>query len=547
MDEPSSTSSSSDSDRVTVTIFIYCGLSYGAVFCFFSYILRYHPAFVTASADTFDLDTFKEDSSSASITLWHVLGYILYATIESFGSIAVATFWSYANSTLSLHDAERFYGLIIALAQLGAIGGSTMVTLHYWPTTVLFLFACLLILLQMIVMTAYDRRFKVSAAASDHGKQRDVKQQHEDEEDGELLLDEEEEEQQALVAKPPTATITTMSPPPMPEAVDMPENTIFSGVYMILRHNYVLLILGVSCLYEVAMTCLDYQLKLLGWNKFEHQHVVVPESIGGGALSRAFNNNDMTFAKFMGRYGQLTNVVSLLCSSMIFPFLIKRYGLRHTLRVFPTLLFLSTVIAYGAAPGNLTVLFISMSLLKAMIYSIHDPAKEILYIPTHHLIKLRSKFWIDVVGARVAKAVGSSINTLAGSVDRSLKIGSIPSVVTAGALWYVCYKVGVEFDSLVQSNTIVGAADSTKPNRLKDVSGLNWTSYKKLSTVEEEERESSRSSSLLRARGKSSSMSSGDDGRVSTRRGQETADLLQLGEHGEEDDVVEIELSPPKR
>ena len=48
----------------------------------------------------------------------------------------------------------------------------------------------------------------------------------------------------------------------------------WSGVYLILKHNYVILILGVSCLYEVSLTCLDYQMKLLGWSHFEEsEHV----------------------------------------------------------------------------------------------------------------------------------------------------------------------------------------------------------------------------------------------------------------------------------
>merc|ERR1712151_315004 len=45
--------------------------------------------------------------------------------------------------------------------------------------------------------------------------------------------------------------------------------SFMSGVHLILRHNYLLLILGVSCLYEVALTCLDYEFKLVSLAKFE--------------------------------------------------------------------------------------------------------------------------------------------------------------------------------------------------------------------------------------------------------------------------------------
>lgn len=111
-----------------------------------------------------------------------------------------------------------------------------------------------------------------------------------------------------------------------------------------------------------------------------------------------------------------------------------------------------------ALPTNLPVLFLSMSLLKALTYSINDPAKEILYIPTSNAIKFKAKFWIDVVGARVAKAIGSSINTYAGTIDRIVKYGSLPSLLTAAALWFICYVVGIRFDELLETGEIIGAS-----------------------------------------------------------------------------------------
>jgi AAA family ATP:ADP antiporter len=218
--------------------------------------------------------------------------------------------------------------------------------------------------------------------------------------------------------------------------------TLWSGVILILKHNYVLLILGVSCLYEVSLTCLNYQMTLLGWNRFEET-----------------SHEGMSFVQFMGHYGQMVNIFSLGLSSLAFPLLIRRLGLKRTLRIFPALLLVVNFIAFGAIPGNLAVLFLSMALLKAMTYSIHDPSKEILYLPTSNAIKFKSKFWIDVVGARIAKAIGSSINRIAGSVDRSIRIASFPSLVTSMMLLYVCYQAGMQFDRLIATESIVGVTD----------------------------------------------------------------------------------------
>ena len=128
------------------------------------------------------------------------------------------------------------------------------------------------------------------------------------------------------------------------------------------------------------------------------------------------------------------------------------------------MLLLATFLAYGALPGNLTVLFISLSLLKAMTYSVHDPSKELLYIPTSNAIKFRAKFWIDVVGERISKAIGSAFNTLAKTIEQSVKIGVVPSLVSAFGLWLVCYLVGKQFEKLLKTGKIIGLENSIDPS-----------------------------------------------------------------------------------
>ena len=386
-------------DTVSISTFHFIGIPYVGVFFLMTFLLQKYDLAASELEYGFDI--------------WYVLAYVFYAAIESFGSLAVATFWSYTNSTLSLDDAERFYGPIIAIAQLGAIGGSTMVATNHWEAPDLIMVACLMIVLQMLVMRVYNRRFTPTSM---------------------LAIDDD-----ASLQTWQDDDITFTKP-------------FWSGLYLIARHNYVLLILGVSCLYEVSLTCLDYQMKLLGWARFElTEHV------------------SMSFSQFMGHYGQVVNITSLIFSSVLFPWLIRKYGLRVTLRLFPTLLFLVTIVTYGAIPGNLTVLFLSMSFLKAMTYSIHDPSKEILYIPTSNAVKFRAKFWIDVVGARISKAIGSGINTYAGSVDRSVRVSTVPSLLIAAGLWVICYYAGIEFDRLLVTGKIVGLEQPDESSTYMDV------------------------------------------------------------------------------
>jgi ATP/ADP translocase len=410
-------------DNVSVVIFFQIGIPYVVAFLVIAYLVRRFEHQEGSLEEGVPTD-YAVQSTESTFDAWYVLGYVMCATIESFGSLAVATFWSYTNSTLSLHDAERYYGPVIAIAQLGAIGGSTLVASDRWDPPVLFVVVAMSIVLQLLLMHLYDRRFEptsilVEAAASSTA----------------------DDTQSVLTWQDDNATLT---------------KPFWSGLYLIFKHPYVFLILGVSCLYEISMTVLDYQMKLLGYARFD--------TGGDGRSGSSGDDTGMSFSVFMGRYGQVVNFTSLIFSSIFFPWAIRRFGLRKTLLFFPTMLLLVTFLAYGALPGNLTVLFLSLSLLKAMTYSVHDPSKELLYIPTSNAVKFRAKFWIDVVGERISKAIGSSFNTFSKSVEQSLKIGVIPSFLSAFGLWLVCYYVGVQFDKLIATGKIVGLENSIDPS-----------------------------------------------------------------------------------
>lgn len=412
-------------DTISISIFYEIGIAYGIAFVVIAHFVQLFQTTVVIR------DNHRQDEQDGW-DRWYILAYVLHATIESFGSIAVATFWSFTNSTLALDDAERYYGPIIALAQLGAIGGSTMVAKGLWDIPVLLQVVSLVITLQWLVMIVYHRRFppsSVLAVTNDDDQSIWTWQDNND----------------ATLTKP-----------------------FWSGVHLIFQHSYVLLILGVSCLYEISLTCLDYQMKLLGYAHFAMNEATALEGSSNPLSLMA----SMSFAEFMGRYGQAVNLISLIFSSLLFPRLIRRYGLRWTLRLFPSLLVIVTLITYVALPGNLTVLFVSLSLLKAMTYSIHDPSKELLYIPTSNAIKFRAKFWIDVVGERISKAMGGVLNHVSGSVEQSIKVGSFPSLITAAGLWMVCWYVGQEFDRLIHTGTIVGLEEELFLDRARTYQAL---------------------------------------------------------------------------
>ncbi len=93
-------------------------------------------------------------------------------------------------------------------------------------------------------------------------------------------------------------------------------------------------------------------------------------------------------------------------------------------------------------------------------------------MPTSVDAKFRAKFWIDVVGQRIAKAVGSAINNYAGSIEGIVKYGSLPSIIASLGLWLACYQVGIQFDQLVVSGDVVGLDGTSTPMQCEQSSSL---------------------------------------------------------------------------
>ena len=92
-------------------LFYVFGTFYGVLFAGVAYLLG-HP--------TIGLANESEDPT-------RILGWVSYCGIESFGSVMVSLFWSFANSNFNLKQAKRSYGMMVATAQVGSVLGPTFV------------------------------------------------------------------------------------------------------------------------------------------------------------------------------------------------------------------------------------------------------------------------------------------------------------------------------------------------------------------------------------------------------------------------------------
>lgn len=394
-------------------LFYVFGTFYGILFTGIAYLLG-HP--------TIGLANQAEDPG-------RILGWVSYCGIESFGSVMVSLFWSFANSNFNLKQAKRSYGVMVATAQLGSILGPTFVqrygnTLGI-PTCYMVGASCMLSL--QVTMWVYVKMFGVAEEAP-------VKEN----------VDEEKKDDPKKKNKA----------------------GILEGIHLFMEHNYVKGIFAISCLFMVEVTIVDYTMKVLARDHFSEEYPCVPyhETTGEAMSCWDTETNSavgmsttatQSFTTFMGFFGQATNTLSFFLSFFGTSAIIRYLGLRSTLLLFPCLCLI--VICTVRMYPTLNVVFGAMMILKACSYALNNPTKEMLYQPTSSNVKYKAKSWIDIFGARGSKALGSVVtNAFSSSALELIDKGSIVGMCVASFLIWNARYMGKKFEEYTESGYVVG-------------------------------------------------------------------------------------------
>ena len=218
---------------------------------------------------------------------------------------------------------------------------------------------------------------------------------------------------------------------------------MLEGLYLFWEFTYVKGITACSCIFMIQVTILDYAMKVLAKDTFTDAHPGDPV-----AATQAF-------AAFMGVFGQCTNGLSFFFSLVGTSFVIRRFGLRTTIMLFPTLCFFAMILVYMVP--TLSMVFVMMLVLKALSYALNNPCKEILYQPTSKAVKFKAKSWIDIFGQRGSKALGSVVtNAFSDSAPDLLNYGSGVAIALTVWLLYISNYMGKTFDEYIGSGYIVG-------------------------------------------------------------------------------------------
>lgn len=407
-----------DSDIERHKLFYLFGTFYFCLFFLISCLL-YHP--------TIGLPNEQADP-------YRILGWVSYCSIESFGSVMVSLFWSFANSNFSFKTAKSSYGVLVAMAQIGSIIGPTIVN-HYaetkGPAWCYMVGATCMLLLQG-TMYMYIRVYgsqERNTSGTDEGESTKKKD----------------------------------------ENATKKKAGVLEGLRLFWEHNYVKGIFAISCLFMVEVTIVDYTMKVLARDYFATLHPCLEgqscfsttEGVANGMSQQA----TAAFTTFMGLFGQATNALSLVLSLFGTSAVIRYLGLRLTLLLFPSLCL--AVIVFVRLYPTLYVVFGAMMTLKACSYALNNPTKELLYQPTSPAVRYKAKSWIDIFGARGAKAMGSVItNAFADSASSLIQNGSLVGMAVASFLIWNARFMGRKFDQYQEDGYIVGSSENENKNNV---------------------------------------------------------------------------------
>jgi AAA family ATP:ADP antiporter len=154
------------------------------------------------------------------------------------------------------------------------------------------------------------------------------------------------------------------------------------------RKNYYLMLLaGVVILTFIITTFIDYQSKTV----ISALKPKMPEMTG-----------------FFGYFYAVLLVFPFFLQLFLTSKIIKRYGIRFALLLFPLVLLLCSF-CIGIFP---TILFFAIAIKtgdKTLSYSLNQSVRELLYIPVSPDLKNKAKIFIDMFLNRFAKAIGALI------------------------------------------------------------------------------------------------------------------------------------------
>jgi AAA family ATP:ADP antiporter len=281
------------------------------------------------------------------ITVWS-----FYLFGDLFSTLMVATYFAFLNDSVTPAAAKRMYGLTGLGGVVGGAFGSTVV--RTWIDS---------LAMSQWLWVCFGIAVVIVAVAAAAGRMVDRN------------------------PPPEPDPMPTPDPKPDPKVADArPGNPALEGARLVFRSPYLLAVVGIVGLYEIASTIMDFQFT-----------ATIEHYLDGDAIGRQFAT---AFT--------ITNWVSLFVQLFLTSFIMTRFGLTVALMILPV-----SMVLGSAAFLVMPVLWVGTFLNTAdngFSYSINQSAKESLYVPTTRDEKYKAKAFIDMFVQRFAKALAVGLN-----------------------------------------------------------------------------------------------------------------------------------------
>jgi ATP:ADP antiporter, AAA family len=351
------------------------------------------------SANYPDVFSVAQSSYLAPFVAWipgKFMGWFTYVLFES-SSLIIIIFWSLVASTTSTELAKKGYGIMLFVAQIGTVGGTAAVLYFSQAVgapTMVSIGAILFLIVPFLIKIYMNIIFK---------------------------------EHLEIASKPEIAS----------------KSGFWEGLRLLITKPYVAGIFFIATIHSVITIVMEFQMKMI-------------------AVSEVYQSRD-AFAAFCGKFGMSVNFITLIFSLLGTSFFLRKFGIRFCLVTFPIFVGGIVSVVFFANNGlNLSsnqmmwLIFVSMVFIRGLSYSLNNPTKEVMYIPTSDDIKFKAKGWIDMFGTRSAKGTGALINTMFGHSMSTLMVYGLMVSFGFVAIWLViAIAVGRIFNRLQDDGTIV--------------------------------------------------------------------------------------------
>jgi AAA family ATP:ADP antiporter len=333
---------------------------------------------------------------------WRLLGWAYYLAVESFGSIMVVLFWTYAADVSSPEAGKKWFPFLSFMAQFGQLFGSAINAGYLGQYTLKMQLTICSFSIIFIGFLVY--LFKKVIPESELRSYNDgVK-----------------EEKKTKVSK-------------------------LESLRLIVSQPYLLGVFLSIVIFEVINTLFDFKFKDL------IAGIIAQEGFTG-AMAGEMKTKMMN--EWVGKMGVYAAGLAILSYIFGLGTIGRRFGLTASLITLPIILIgVSLMIGFS---HSIWIAFAATVIAKGINYVLYQPSKEQLYIPVSKDAKYKSKVLIDSMGSRFSKSLGSGVNLIKIYAPAFFPLISLFSSLGLCFLWiFVSLYLGKKYNEAVSKNSIV--------------------------------------------------------------------------------------------